>query len=115
MTMTAASRRTPSGSATTRLISSHRLGEWVTNAPQLEEDIALGNIGLDLLGQARTLLTYAGEVEGTGRTEDDLAYLRDEREFLNVQLVELPNERLRGDDGAPAAVLDLPARAVRRR
>jgi ring-1,2-phenylacetyl-CoA epoxidase subunit PaaC len=74
------------------LILSHRLGEWVTNAPQLEEDVALANIGLDLLGQARTLLSYAGEVEAAGRSEDDLAYLRDEREFLNVHLVERPNE-----------------------
>jgi ring-1,2-phenylacetyl-CoA epoxidase subunit PaaC len=74
------------------LVLSHRLGEWVTNAPQLEEDVALANIGLDLLGQARTLLSYAGEVEAVGRTEDDLAYLRDEREFLNVHLVERPNE-----------------------
>ncbi len=73
------------------LVLSHRLAEWVTNAPQLEEDVALANIGLDLLGQARTLLTYAGEVEGAGRSEDDLAYLRDEREFLNVHLVEAPN------------------------
>jgi ring-1,2-phenylacetyl-CoA epoxidase subunit PaaC len=74
------------------LVLSHRLGEWVTNAPQLEEDVALANIGLDLLGQARTLLSYAGEVEAAGRTEDDLAYLRDERDFLNVHLVELPND-----------------------
>jgi ring-1,2-phenylacetyl-CoA epoxidase subunit PaaC len=73
------------------LVLSHRLGEWVTNAPQLEEDVALGNIALDLLGQARTLLSYAGEVEGTGRSEDDLAYLRDERDFANVHLVELAN------------------------
>jgi ring-1,2-phenylacetyl-CoA epoxidase subunit PaaC len=78
------------------LVLAHRCGEWISNAPQLEEDVALANIGLDLLGQARTLLTYAGEVEGgaegTGRSEDDLAYLRDERRFTNVQLVELPNE-----------------------
>ena len=74
------------------LVLSHRLGEWVTNAPQLEEDVALANIGLDLLGQARTLLSYAGEVEGAGRSEDDLAYLRDERDFLNLHLVELPND-----------------------
>ncbi len=73
------------------LVLAHRLGEWIAAAPQLEEDIALGNIGLDLLGQARTLLTYAGEVEGAGRDEDDLAYLRDERDFVNVQLVEIPN------------------------
>jgi ring-1,2-phenylacetyl-CoA epoxidase subunit PaaC len=78
------------------LILAHRCGEWISNAPQLEEDVALANIGLDLLGQARTLLTYAGEVEGgadgKGRSEDDLAYLRDERRFTNVQLVELPNQ-----------------------
>jgi ring-1,2-phenylacetyl-CoA epoxidase subunit PaaC len=73
------------------LVLAHRCGEWISNAPQLEEDVALANIGLDLLGQARTLLTYAGGVEGQGRTEDDLAYLREERAFTNVQLVELPN------------------------
>ena len=73
------------------LILSHRLGEWAARAPELEEDVALTNIGLDLLGQARTLLTYAGEVEGAGRTEDDLAYLRDERDFGNLQIVEHPN------------------------
>ena len=73
------------------LVLAQRLGEWVTNAPQLEEDVALGNIALDLLGQARTLLTRAGEVEGAGRDEDDLAYLRDDRDFRNVQLVEAPN------------------------
>jgi ring-1,2-phenylacetyl-CoA epoxidase subunit PaaC len=73
------------------LVLAQRLGEWITNAPQLEEDVALGNIALDQLGQARMLLTYAGEVEGAGRSEDDLAYLRDERAFTNVQLVELVN------------------------
>lgn len=73
------------------LVLSHRLAEWITRAPQLEEDMALANISLDLLGQARTLLAYAGEVEGTGRTEDDLAYLRSERKFRNLQLVEIPN------------------------
>ena len=73
------------------LVLAQRLGEWVTRAPQIEEDIALGNIALDLLGQARTLLTYAGEVQGAGRDEDDLAFLRDEREFRNVWLVEIPN------------------------
>ena len=74
------------------LVLAQRLGGWITRAPQLEEDVALANIALDLLGQARALLTYAGEVEGAGRTEDDLAYLRDERDFLNLQLVELPND-----------------------
>jgi len=73
------------------LVLAQRCGEWVTHAPQLEEDVALANIGLDLLGQARSLLTYAGQVEGLGRSEDDLAYLRQERDFLNVQLVELEN------------------------
>jgi ring-1,2-phenylacetyl-CoA epoxidase subunit PaaC len=73
------------------LILSHRLAEWSSRAPALEEDIALTNIGLDLLGQARSLLTYAGEVEGAGRSEDDLAYLRPENEFTNCQLVEQPN------------------------
>ncbi len=73
------------------LVLSHRFGEWIARAPQLEEDVALANIGLDLLGQARMLLSFAGEREGSGRTEDDLAYLRDERAFHNVQLVELRN------------------------
>ena len=73
------------------LILVQRLGEWVSCAPQMEEDVALANIGLDLLGQARILLTYAGAVEGGGRDEDDLAYLRDDRDFRNVQLVEIPN------------------------
>jgi len=83
------------------LIGAQRMGEWIASAPQIEEDIALGNIGLDLLGQARALLTYAGQVEGAGRTEDDLAYLRDEREFLNAQLFELAN----GDFGFTVARL----------
>jgi ring-1,2-phenylacetyl-CoA epoxidase subunit PaaC len=74
------------------LILAQRLGEWVSRAPQLEEDVALANVALDLLGQARTLLAYAGEVEGAGRDEDDLAYLRDDRDFRNVQLVEIPND-----------------------
>ena len=81
------------------LILSHRLGEWIAATPQIEEDIALANIALDLLGQARSLLTYAGEAEGAGRDEDALAYRRDEREFVNLQLVELPN----GDFGVTMA------------
>jgi ring-1,2-phenylacetyl-CoA epoxidase subunit PaaC len=72
------------------LVSAQRLGWWISRAPELEEDVALANIGLDQLGQARTLLSRAGELEGDGRTEDDLAYLRDEREFRNVKLVERP-------------------------
>jgi ring-1,2-phenylacetyl-CoA epoxidase subunit PaaC len=72
------------------LILSQRLSEWIARAPQLEEDIAMANIALDLLGQARALLSYAGEVEGRGRDEDALAYRREERDFRNVQLVEIP-------------------------
>lgn len=71
------------------LILSQRLTEWCSRAPELEEDVALANIALDLLGQARLLLTRAGEVEGEGRDEDSLAYLRDEHEFRNVRLVEI--------------------------
>lgn len=71
------------------LVLGHRLSEWCGHGPQLEEDIAQANIALDLIGQARNYLTYAGEVEGKGRTEDNLAYLRTDREYLNVLLVEL--------------------------
>jgi ring-1,2-phenylacetyl-CoA epoxidase subunit PaaC len=73
------------------LILSQRLCEWAARAPAIEEDVALLNIALDLLGQARALLSYAGELEGEGRDEDDLAYLRDERDFFNLQIVELEN------------------------
>lgn len=73
------------------LVLAQRLGEWISNAPELEEDIALGNIALDHLGVARALYTHAGEIEGGGRTEDDFAMRRAEREFLNVLLVEQPN------------------------
>lgn len=73
------------------LILSHRLGEWCGHGPILEEDIALTNRALDHLGEARNLLTYAGETEGQGRSEDDLAYLRMERQYTNVKLVEQPN------------------------
>ena len=75
----------------TCLILAQRLGEWCGHAPVLEEDIALTNMGLDLLGQARALLTRAGEIEGGGHDEDQLAFLRDERDYLNPTLVELPN------------------------
>jgi ring-1,2-phenylacetyl-CoA epoxidase subunit PaaC len=78
------------GLADDALVSAQRMGWWISRAPELEEDVALANIGLDQLGQARTLLTYAGELEGEGRSEDDLAYLRDDREFRNVKLVERP-------------------------
>ncbi|CAN5358543.1 phenylacetate-CoA oxygenase subunit PaaC [soil metagenome] len=70
------------------LIMAQRLAEWTAKAPELEEDVALSNIALDLLGQARMFLTYAGQVEGAGRDEDALAYLRGEDEFSNCQLVE---------------------------
>jgi ring-1,2-phenylacetyl-CoA epoxidase subunit PaaC len=73
------------------LILAQRLSEWASRAPEIEEDIALTNIALDLLGQARALLDYAGVIEGAGRDEDDLAYLRSEREFTNVHLVEQEN------------------------
>jgi ring-1,2-phenylacetyl-CoA epoxidase subunit PaaC len=79
------------GLADDALIAAQRLGEWCSRAPEMEEDIALANIALDQLGAARLLLSYAGELEGRGRDEDDLAYLRDDREFRNVQLVELDN------------------------
>lgn len=73
------------------LILSHRVTEWCGHGPELEEDIALSNIGLDLLGQAQSLLNYAGELEGKGRNADDMAYKRIEREFKNLLLVEQPN------------------------
>src|SRR5579884_3072895 len=73
------------------LILSQRLSEWCGHGPVLEEDIALTNIALDLLGHARFWLSYAGEVEGAGRDEDKLAFLRDAGEFRNVLLVEQPN------------------------
>lgn len=74
------------------LILAQRLGEWCGHGPVLEQDIALTNISLDLLGQARLLLSYAAELEGKGRSEDDLAFLRDEQEFRPVLLVEQPNQ-----------------------
>jgi ring-1,2-phenylacetyl-CoA epoxidase subunit PaaC len=102
------------------LILSHRLAEWAGHAPVLEEEVALANIALDLLGQARVLLSMAGD-------EDELAYRRDERDFRNVQLVERPNgdfahtivrqlyfsvwQELRYEQLAP--VLPLAAKAVR--
>ena len=76
-----------------------RLSEWAARAPQLEEDVALLNIALDLLGAARTLLTRAGELEGGGRDEDDLAFLRDEPDFTCALLCEAEN----GDFGRTMA------------
>jgi ring-1,2-phenylacetyl-CoA epoxidase subunit PaaC len=73
------------------LVLGHRLSEWTGRGPTLEEDIALANLGLDLIGQARLFYGYAGEAEGKGRSEDDLAYLRDDGGYRNVLLVEQPN------------------------
>lgn len=71
------------------LVMSHRLQQWCTNAPELEDEVAVANIGLDLLGQARLLLTRAGKADGSDRGEDSYAFFRDENEFRNVRLVEL--------------------------
>ena len=79
------------GHADDNLVLAHRLGEWISKAPELEIDIALGNIGLDHLGVARALLRYTGGLEGKGRGEDDLAMGRTDREFFNLLLVEQPN------------------------
>jgi ring-1,2-phenylacetyl-CoA epoxidase subunit PaaC len=73
------------------LVLGHRLSEWCGHAPMLEEDLAMPNMALDLIGQARSLYQYAAEIEGRGRTEDDFAYLRREREYLNCLMVERPN------------------------
>jgi ring-1,2-phenylacetyl-CoA epoxidase subunit PaaC len=78
-----------------RLVLGHRLSEWCGHGPILEEDIALANLALDLLGHASMFLRLAGQVEARGRDEDALAYWRDEHEFRNLQLCELP----RGDFG----------------
>ena len=77
----------------TTLILGQRLGEWTGHAPILEEDIALANVALDLIGQTRAVLTRAGELEGQGFDEDQLAFLREERDYRNLTMVELP----RGD------------------
>ncbi|MGB0495231.1 MAG: 1,2-phenylacetyl-CoA epoxidase subunit PaaC [Kangiellaceae bacterium] len=72
------------------VVLSHRLSEWCSNGPYLEEDIALSNIALDYIGRARMFYQYAVELEGNTRTEDDIAYLRNEREFTNLLIHELP-------------------------
>ena len=77
--------------ADTSLVLGHRLSEWAAHAPTLEEDIALSNLALDLIGQARLFYDYAGKVEGQGRDEDALAYLRDDRDYANLLIVEQPN------------------------
>jgi ring-1,2-phenylacetyl-CoA epoxidase subunit PaaC len=81
------------------LVLGQRLCEWAARSPQIEEDVALLNLALDLLGQARSLLTRAGELEGAGRDEDDLAFLRDEPDFTCAQLCEAEN----GDFGRTMA------------
>lgn len=73
------------------MILGQRLSEWCGHGPILEQDIALTNFSLDYIGQSRNLYTYAGQLEGQGKTEDDLAFLRNEHEFYNVLLVEQPN------------------------
>ena len=75
----------------TSLILGQRLGEWIGHAPALEEDLGLANLALDLIGQARLLLSYAGELEGRGRDEDALAFLREAEEFASLSLAEQPN------------------------
>lgn len=77
--------------ADTSLVLAQRLGEWAGHAPVLEEDLGFANVALDLLGQARLLFAYAAELEARGRGEDDLAFSRDEGEFLNFALAEQPN------------------------
>ena len=79
--------------ADTCLVHAQRLAEWCGHAPVLEEDIALANLGLDLLGQARALLSHAVRLEGGSRDEDALAFLRDECGYFNLTLVELPLRR----------------------
>jgi ring-1,2-phenylacetyl-CoA epoxidase subunit PaaC len=79
--------------ADTALIHAQRLSEWCGHGPVLEEDIALTNMALDLVGQARALLTYAGSLDGLSLDEDQLAFLRDERDLLNLTLAELPMRR----------------------
>lgn len=79
--------------ADTCLIHAQRLGEWCGHGPVLEEDIALSNLSLDLLGQARALLSHAGALDGQGHDEDRLAFLREERDYFNLTLVEQPSRR----------------------
>jgi len=83
----------------TSLVLGQRLAEWVGHSPALEEDLGLANLSLDLVGQARLLLTYAGEIEGQGRDEDALAFFRDAPAFVNLTLAEQPN----GDFGRTIA------------
>jgi ring-1,2-phenylacetyl-CoA epoxidase subunit PaaC len=75
----------------TSLILGQRLSEWTGHGPFLEEDLALTNIALDIIGRAKNLLEYAAQLEGKGRTEDDLAFLRSDREYFNALITEQPN------------------------
>jgi hypothetical protein len=86
------------------LILGHRVSEWCGHAPVLEEDIALANTALDLIGQTQMWLGLAGEVEGQGRSADDLAFLRDAWDFRNLLLVEQPNGDFGQHDPAPVPV-----------
>ena len=101
------------------LVYSHRLQQWMTRMPELEEETALANIALDLLGQARMLMARAGRAEGTrcadgsGRGEDELAFFRDEHEFRNVRLVEALDADFAELAGRAADLLGLAAGAVR--
>lgn len=70
------------------MVYCQRVSEWISNAPQIEEDMAMANIALDYIGQVRPLYTRVGQLDGTGRSEDDIAYFRDERDYLNLHLVE---------------------------
>ena len=90
------------------LVLGHRLSEWSGRGPTLEEDIALSNLALDLIGQARLCYAYAGEIEGRGRDEDALAYCRDEHAYRNLLLRRAAEWRLCHDHGAPPAVRGLP-------
>ena len=94
------------------LVLGQRLAEWCGHGPLLEEDLALTNISLDLIGQARLLLSHAGALEGRGRDEDALAYLRDEADFRNWTLLELPNGDGPHDDYAVTIARNLLASAI---
>lgn len=78
------------GLADDSLVLGHRMSEWCSNGPFLEEDLALANVALDFIGRARMFYSYAGEIEGKGRSEDDIAYLRDCRQYTNLLIYELP-------------------------
>lgn len=98
--------------ADSSLILAQRLAEWCGHGPMLEEDIAMSNVSLDLIGQARLLLSHAGALEGQGRDEDALAYFRDEAAFRNWTLVELPNGDARHDDYAVSIARNLMVSAL---